>query len=213
MALVKPQLILLVPALFLVRRSWRAVAAFGGGCVLLVLVSLLAFGPSACLAWLRILAPWAFAGQANFPVDTQAQFSLRGLLQLLSVPLAVQLLVLAAGLLALAGVLLRARTDPRLELSLAIVGSMALSPYQHAHDLALLIVPGLLLAGALPVLRHRRIGAAVLLAGWIGLELLVLAPVLTALAIVVAAVFLAWECLARGPVPKREAPAVAATAT
>jgi hypothetical protein len=213
LGLVKPQLLLLLPVLFLVRRSWRAVAAFSAGCVVLVLLSLAVFGPAACLAWLRILAPWAFAGQANFPVDTQAQFSLRGLLQLLGVPLAPQLLLLAFGLLALAAVLLRARADPRLELALAIVGSMALSPYQHAHDLALLIVPGLLLGGALPVLRHRRIGAALLLAGWIGLELLVFAPVLTAVAIVAAALYLAWECLVAGASPPtREGPAVAAAA-
>jgi alpha-1,2-mannosyltransferase len=213
LGLVKPQLVLLLPVLFIVRRSWRAVAAFGAGCVLLVLISLLTFGPAACLAWLRILAPWAFAGQANFSVDTQSQFSLRGLVQLLGVPLALQLVVLALGLLGLAAVLLRARADPRLELALAIAGSMALSPYQHAHDLALLIVPGLLLGGALPVVRHRRLGTAVLVAGWIGLELLVFAPVLTALAIVAAAVYLAWECLVGRPSPvPREGPAVAVTA-
>jgi hypothetical protein len=206
LALVKPQLVLLLPALFLVRRSLRALTTFGGGCVLLVLLSLAAFGPAACLTWVRILAPWAFAGRINFPVDTQAQFSLRGLIQLLGVPLAFQLVVLAVGLLALAAVLLRARADPRLELALAIVGSIALSPYQHAHDLALLIVPGLLLGGALPVLRHRRLGAGILFAGWIGLELLVLAPVLTAVAIVAATVYLAWECLA-APAPATRAKA------
>lgn len=213
LALVKPQLVLLLPALFLVRRSWRAVAAFSLGCLVLVLVSLGAFGPPACLAWLRILAPWAFAGQANFPVDTQAQFSLRGLLQLLGVPLAPQLAVLAIGLLALAAVLLRARADPRLEFALAIVGSLAMSPYQHAHDLVLLIVPGLLLGGALPVLRHPRLGAVILLAGWIGLEVLLFVPLLTALAIVLTAVYLAWECLVAGPSPeRRERPAVASAA-
>ncbi len=212
LALVKPQLVLLLPALFLVRRSTQALAAFSAGCVLLVLLSLVAFGPAACLAWLRILAPWAFAGQTNFPVDTQAQFSLRGLLQLAGIPLALQLLVLAIGLLAVAVVLLRAHADPRLELALAVVGSIALSPYQHAHDLALLIVPGLLLGGALPVLRYRRLGAGVLLAGWLGAELLIFAPALTAVAIVAATVYLAWECLAgnRSPVPREGVTAEAA---
>jgi hypothetical protein len=195
LALVKPQLVLLLPALFLVRRSWPALAAFTAGSVLLVLLSLATFGLSACVAWLRILAPWAFAGQANFPVDTQAQYSLRGLLQLLGVPLAVQLLLLVLGLLGLAVVLLRSGADPRLEIALAIAGSMALSPYQHAHDLALLIVPGLLLAGALPALRHPRLGAGVLLAGWLGLELLVFVPVATAFAIVGTTLFVAYECL------------------
>jgi hypothetical protein len=210
LALVKPQLVLLLPALFLVRRSWRAVAAFSAGCVFLVLLSLVAFGPSACLAWLRILAPWAFAGRTNFPVDTQAQFSLRGMLQLVGVPLALQLVVLAIALLALAAVLLRARADPRLEVALAIAGSMALSPYQHAHDLSLLIVPGLLLGGALPVLRNQRLGAGILLAGWLGLELLIFVPILTALAIVAFTGYLAWECLAGSPAATREGSAIAA---
>jgi len=120
--------------------------------------------------------------------------------------------VLGIGLLALAAVLLRSRADPRLEVALAIVGSVALSPYQHAHDLSLLIVPGLLLGGALPVLRHKRLGAGILLAGWIGLELLLFAPVLTALAIVAATIYLAWECLAGPPPAASEEPALAVVA-
>jgi alpha-1,2-mannosyltransferase len=198
LSLVKPQLLLLLPVLFLVRRSWRALVAFGIGCLVLVAVSLLAFGLAANLAWLRVLAPWAFAGQANFPVDTQSQYSLRGLLLPLGLPPALQLALLAAGFLLLAVILFRSRSDPRLQLALAIAGSVVLSPYQHAHDLALLIVPGLLLAGALPLLRHPRLGGAVLLIGWLGLEMLIFAPVLTALSILAAAGFLAWECLA-GP--------------
>jgi Glycosyltransferase family 87 len=211
LALVKPQLVLLLPALFLVRRSWSALAAFAAGSVLLVLLSLAAFGLSACIAWLRILAPWAFAGQANFPVDTQSQFSLRGILLLLGLPPAVQLSLLAIGFLAVAAILFRSRSDPRLQLALAIAASVVLSPYQHAHDLSLLIVPGLLLAGSLPALRHPRLGGAVVLIGWLGLEMLIFAPLLTALAILTAAVFLAWECLSGpSPVPVPGARAAAA---
>jgi hypothetical protein len=195
LALVKPQLMLLLPVLFAVRRSVRAVAAFIAGCLFLVVVSLAVFGLPACLAWLRVLAPWAFGGTADFPVDTQSQYSLRGLLQLLGLPLGVQLALLLLGLAGLAVVLLLSRADPRLELALAIAGSMALSPYQHAHDLVLLLVPGLLLAGALPALRHPSAGAWVLLGAWLGLELLVVAPWLTALAITAATAYLAWECL------------------
>jgi alpha-1,2-mannosyltransferase len=200
LGLVKPQLLLLLPVLFLVRRSWRAVVAFSLGCVALVAISLLVYGIDANLAWLRVLAPWAFAGQANFPVDTQSQFSLRGILLLLGLPPAVQLSLLVVGFLAVAAILFRSRSDPRLQLALAIAASVVLSPYQHAHDLALLIVPGLLLAGSLPALRHPRLGGAVLLIGWLGLEMLIFAPLLTAVAILTAAVFLAWECLS-GPSP------------
>jgi hypothetical protein len=194
LALVKPQLMLLLPALFLARRSGRALAAFGAGCLLLVAVSLAVFGWQACLEWIRILAPWAFAGGGGFAVDTQDQYSLRGLLQLLGLPLLAQLAVLVALLLGLTALLWRSRADARLQLALALAGSFALSPYQHAHDLSLLLVPGLLLAGALPSIPHPRLGGWLLLAGWLGLELLVLVPLLTALSILVVTAFLAWEC-------------------
>ena len=192
-ALVKPQLVSLLPALLLVKRSWRALGAFLAGVVLLLAVSLVAFGWDACLQWVRILAPWAFAGGGGFAVDTQSHYSLRGLLQLAGLPLPVQLAVLALGLLGLALLLWRSNADLRVQLALALAGSFALSPYQHAHDLSLLVAPGLLLAGALPVLRHPRAGAWLLAAGWIGLELAVTFPLATAAAIVAVAAVLAWE--------------------
>jgi hypothetical protein len=204
LALFKPQLMLLVPVLFLVRRSWRALAAFVAVCVGLVALSLLTFGLQACLNWVGILAPWAFGGHAGYPVDAQSHYSLRGLLEPLPLSTSLQLAVLGVGLLALAAVLLRNRADPRLELALAVCGSFALSPYQHAHDLTLLIVPGLLLAGALPTLRHPRIGAALLLGGWVALELLIYAPPITALAIVALTLYLAWECWQGRPAPASE---------
>ena len=205
LALFKPHLMLLVPVLFLVRRSWRSVAAFLAVCAGLAALSLLTFGLQACLAWVGILAPWAYGGHAGYPVDSQSHYSLRGLLEPLPLPPAVQLAVLGAGLLALSLVLLRSRADPRLELALAVAGSIALSPYQHAHDLTLLIVPGLLLAGALPTLRHPKLGTALLLGGWAALELLIFAPVVTALAIVALTVYLAWECWGGRPAPVSEA--------
>ena len=194
LALVKPQLMLLLPTLLVVRRAWRALAAFVAGAALLVLLSLLVFGPQSFLQWLRILTPWAFAGGGGFAVDTQARYSLRGLLQLAGLPLAAQLGVLIACLLGLTVLLWRSRADTRVQVALALAGSFALSPYQHAHDLSLLVAPGLLLAGARPALRHPRLGGWALLAGWLGLELLVFVPLLTALAIVVVTAFLAWEC-------------------
>jgi len=198
LALVKPQLILLLPALLLVRRAWRAVAAFAAVVALLVLLSLLVFGWQALLQWVRILAPWAFSGGGGFAVDTQSQYSLRGLLQLAGLPLTAQLAVLIACLLGLAALLWRSRAEVRIQVALALVGSFALSPYQHAHDLSLLVAPGLLLAGALPSLQRPRAGAWVLLGAWLGLELLVFVPLLTAVAVVAVSGFLAWECWPSG---------------
>ncbi|TMC12964.1 MAG: DUF2029 domain-containing protein [Chloroflexi bacterium] len=204
LALVKPQLMVLVPALFLVRRSWPALGAFAGVAAGLALVSLLVFGLRACLDWLSIVAPWAVSGGGGYSVNAQSTYSLRGLLQLLPLPAGVQVVVVAAGLLAVAFVMLRTRADPRLQFALAVAGSVALSLYQHAHDLSLLVVPGLLLAGALPALRRPRLGAALLAGGWLALELLIMAPAVTALAIVALTVFLAWECWGDRPAPVSE---------
>jgi len=204
LALVKPQLMVLVPALFLVRRSWPALGAFAGVAAGLALVSLLVFGLRACLDWLSIVAPWAVSGGGGYSVNAQSTYSLRGLLQLLPLPAGVQVVVVAAGLLAVAFVMLRTRADPRLQFALAVASSVALSLYQHAHDLSLLVVPGLLLAGALPALRRPRLGAALLAGGWLALELLIMAPAVTALAIVALTVFLAWECWGDRPAPVSE---------
>src|SRR5205823_12524409 len=103
---------------FLVRRGWRAVAAFAAGGLALVILSVAVFGVDACLRWIRILAPWAFAGGGGFAVDTQSRYALRGLLELAGLPLLAQLAVLVAGLGAVAVILARTRADPRLRLAL-----------------------------------------------------------------------------------------------
>jgi uncharacterized protein (TIGR03382 family) len=212
LALVKPQLMVLVPALFLVRRSWPAIGAFAGVTAGLALVSVAVFGLRSCLDWLSIVAPWAVSGGGGFAVDTQSRYALRGLLQQLSLPAGPQVAVVVAGLLAIAFVMLRTRADPRLQLALAVAGSVALSLYLHAHDLILLIVPGLLLAGALPTLRHPRLGAAVLVGGWIALELPIYLPQVTALAVVALTVYLAWECWRARPAPAGEPAGLAVAA-
>ena len=107
--------------------------------------------------------------------------------------------MLAAALVAVAVILYRSRAGARLQLALALTASFALSPYQHGHDVSLLVAPGLLLAGALPELRRPRLGAAALAIAWVGGELLVRAPIATATSVVLATAYLAYEAVIAEP--------------
>src|ERR1700686_1436941 len=59
LALAKPQLLLLVPVLFVARRAWRALAAFVGVVAALGLVSVVGFGLNAVLTYLSLVVAWA----------------------------------------------------------------------------------------------------------------------------------------------------------
>ena len=74
LALAKPQLLLLIPVLFLARRAWRALAGFAAVVAALGLVSVVGFGFSAVWAYLRDVGTWAAevkhrAGEIEADVD------------------------------------------------------------------------------------------------------------------------------------------------
>ncbi len=137
LALAKPQLLLLIPVLFITRRAWRALAAFVGVLAGLGLLSVATFGVGAVLTYLG----------AELVYTDPAVYSLRNVLE--AVPgggkfVAFVILVL---LLALVALSLSWRPDkPRLDFALAIAASLVLSPHQNVHDLALLVIPGFALA-------------------------------------------------------------------
>ena len=160
----KPHLLALLPVLFLVRGSWRALGAYLGSAALLVAVSLPWFGIEGWRDYVRLVAPWLFGGYPGFPVETQSLFSIRGVLDHLPIGPGVSLAVLAALALAVALAVLRGDPRPRLDFALVVSASVALAAYAHTHDLVLLLVPSLLLAGAL---LERQ--AARLKTGWIAL--------------------------------------------
>jgi GT2 family glycosyltransferase len=178
LALAKPQLLLLVPVLFIARRSWRALAGFGAVIAAFGLVSVAAFGLGPVVGYVNAVGRWAIGG--SLPTSGQivytdtAGYSLRNVLE--AVPgggngVALAILIV---LLALVALSLSWRPDkPRLDFALAIAASLVLSPHQNIHDLALLVIPGfavadLALAGKL---RWPRVAALILVLAYAAINL------------------------------------------
>src|SRR5437660_1893018 len=178
LALAKPQLLLLVPVLFVTRRAWRAVAGFAAVIAAFAVVSVAAFGFGPVVGYVNAVGRWAIGG--SLPTNGQivytdtAVYSLRNILE--AVPgggKAVALVVLIL-LLALVGLSLSWRPDkPRLDFALAIAASRVLSPHQNVHDLALLVIPGFAIADlALSgQLRWPRMAALVLVLAYAAINL------------------------------------------
>src|SRR5438477_6192158 len=178
LALAKPQLLLLVPVLFVTRRAWRAVAGFAAVIAAFAVVSVAGFGIGPVLGYVNAVGRWAIGG--SLPTNGQivytdtAVYSLRNILE--AVPgggKAVGLVVLIL-LLALVGLSLSWRPDkPRLDFALAIAASLVLSPHQNVHDLALLVIPGFAIADlALSgQLRSPRVAALVLVLAYAAINL------------------------------------------
>src|SRR5438874_10718973 len=59
LALAKPQLLLLVPVLFVTRRAWRAVAGFAAVIAAFAVVSVIGFGIGPVITYLRSVGTWA----------------------------------------------------------------------------------------------------------------------------------------------------------
>lgn len=207
LAVAKPQLLLLVPLLFVVRRSWRALAGYAGAALALVLVSLPLFGVQGWVAYVGVIAPWVVSGDHNFPITGQTVYSLRGLLELAPGGRPVALILLAGVALATVASL-ASRAAPRgLDLAFTVAASVVLSPYQNLHDLSLLVLPGVALAGLAGQgdLRHPRTGITVLLLGYLAVDLAaVVGPRSAALAAVGLALYLGWECLTVRIIPADE---------
>ena len=178
LALAKPQLLLLVPILFITRRAWRALAAFAGVLGGLGLISVVGFGIGPVFTYLSSLGVWAVTGHlpntGQLVYTDPAVYSLRNILE--AVPgggkaIAFVILVL---LLALVALSLSWRPDkPRLDFALAIAASLVLSPHQNVHDLALLVIPGFALAdlALAGLLRWPQVGVAVLFFAYAAIDL------------------------------------------
>ena len=69
LALSKPQLVLLIPVLFIARRSWRALAGFGAAIAVLAAVSLVGFGWDATIGYVNSVGSWAIGGSTQKPLD------------------------------------------------------------------------------------------------------------------------------------------------
>ena len=177
LALAKPQLLLLIPVLFVARRAWRALAGFVGVVAALGAVSVAGFGVQAVISYLDEVGAWAIGG--TLPTGGQlvytdtAGYSLRNILQALPGGGMAALVILLL-LLALVALSLSWRPDePRLDFALAVGASLVLSPHQNVHDLALLVIPGFALADLALAgkLRWPRAAAAVLVLSYAAFNL------------------------------------------
>jgi len=178
LALAKPQLLLLIPILFIARRSWRALAAFAGTLAGLGVISLIGFGVGPVITYLRSVGTWAITGRLpntdQLVYTDPAVYSLRNILEAIPGGGKVVAFVILILLLALVALSLSWRPDkPRLDFALAIAASLVLSPHQNIHDLALLVIPGfamadLALAG---MLRWPHVAVAVLFFAYAAIDL------------------------------------------
>jgi GT2 family glycosyltransferase len=151
LALAKPQLLLLIPVLFVTRRAWTALAAFAGVLAALGVLSIATFGAGAVITYLDAVGTWAITGRLptthELVYTDPAVYSLRNILEAVPGGGKVVAFVVLILLLALVALSLSWRPDkPRLDFALAIAASLVLSPHQNVHDLSLLIIPGFALA-------------------------------------------------------------------
>ena len=151
LALSKPQLLLLIPVLFIARRAWRALAAFGATVLGLGAISVAGFGVGPVFSYVNAVGGWAIGGslptQGQVVYTDTAVYSLRHILEILPGGGKIVAFVILIALLGLVALSLSWRPDkPRLDFAVAVAASLVLSPHQNVHDLALLIIPGFALA-------------------------------------------------------------------
>jgi GT2 family glycosyltransferase len=178
LALSKPQLLLLIPILFLARRAWRALAAFAGVLVALGVISVAGFGFGPVITYLTSVGTWAVTGHlpntGQLVYTDPAVYSLRNILEAIPGGGKVVAFTILILLLALVALSLSWRPDkPRLDFALAIAASLVLSPHQNVHDLALLVIPGFALADLALAgqLRWPHVAVAVLFFAYAAIDL------------------------------------------
>ena len=178
LALAKPQLLLLIPILFVARRSWRALAGFAGVLGALGVVSVIGFGFGPVIGYLRSVGTWAITGRlpdtGQLVYTDPAVYSLRNILEAIPGGGKVVAFVILVLLLAFVALSLSWQPDkPRLDFAVAIAASLVLSPHQNVHDLALLVIPGFALAdlALAGVLRWPHVAVGVLFFAYAAIDL------------------------------------------
>jgi hypothetical protein len=178
LALSKPQLLLLIPLLFIARRAWRALAGFVAVVAGLGVVSVVGFGFTPVVNYVNEIGTWAISGKlpssGQLVYTDTAAYSLRNVLEGLPEIGETAALVILVLLLALVALSLSWRPDkPRLDFALAVAASLVLSPHQNVHDLALLVIPGFALADLALAgnLRWPRIAAGVLVISYLSVNM------------------------------------------
>jgi hypothetical protein len=155
-ALYKPQLVLTVALLVLVGRRWRAVLALLGTGLALLAISFAIVGTAGLHDYLRLsltMPGWVYIpGWRTWNMHSLNSF----FVLLVPVPWLARLLTAAASIAVLLPAIAVWRTahprDPAWlnpAYALAVLATVLVSPHVFAYDLALLVIPGLLLADGL----------------------------------------------------------------
>lgn len=135
-ATIKPQLVVFAPIAFAVRREWSTLVGMVGAWVLVLLASMVAFGPLMWADWLRALPHFHdLVMQFNvvsFAISPAARAEYFGL------P-ALPFIVAGAAIGLAAVVTMSSRAEDEMLVALIVGASLAASPYAHAHDSIALI--------------------------------------------------------------------------
>ena len=136
-AMVKPQLVLLAPLAFIVRKDWSALGGMVLGCLTLFLASLALFGIQLWVDWLQSMP--AFRQSVMTGTSLSFVIAPAGRAAFLGLP---DLPFLLCGIaLGCAAIIVAARRTEREMLVALIVGaSLLASPYAHIHD-TIAIIP------------------------------------------------------------------------
>jgi hypothetical protein len=157
----KPQLFAFVPLVLLLQQRYRALAAFVGGSVALVLLSLPLVGLGAWRSWLGALASPLYQGQVQVGQTWKMQ-SVSALATALGAPGWTAYAVFVLGALVLV-VLLRGTPAPPAEVwALAVLSTVVFSPHVMQYDLVMLLP---VLVVALPYAGRRALRLLALLTG------------------------------------------------
>ena len=200
--MLKPNNAILVPFALLFAFRFRLFAGWAGASAALLLVVLLTVGPGGM---------GEYVTQLRGPLPKGAdEITLHGALAASGTYAAVLRILIVGAVLAGAH---RMRESPGLVIPLAVVGSLLISPYLHASDLAMLAAAGFMAWEAKPLLVWRApllvtwlaaspfiylVGLGPHLKGWPLFEIMLLAVLLLAAW---------WPSLTTGVTPRRPAPA------
>jgi hypothetical protein len=138
LGLFKPQLLCLVPLLFVVRRQWRALASFTAVGALLALVSLAAFGLDGIRAWLDALASPLYSEKVQEGQTWKMQSGSALLTDLTGVSW-LAYVYLAVGAVLLCVVLARTRPDVPADWALVALWTVSCSPHVVIYDVVVLL--------------------------------------------------------------------------
>ncbi len=160
LGLLKPQLFVLAPIVFVAQRRWRGVAGFSVMALLWLAIGAIAAGPHAYVDWIAILRTRTYLDSIRAAHAFQmcsVEAMLRGLLPTSFGAIAFPAQALAAIALAIALFFAAKRMQDARIWAAAILATTVAAPHLVVYDLALLALPAIVLAPHVPAQRSVRL--------------------------------------------------------